>query len=173
MTKQITLFLIIILFTGCGVSIKSVVDESATEKSYVNTLIVLPYEKGSTRNFMNKLKEKIELEFKAENKSVDVYIYEKKKNDLTLNANSVIEKEINDIILDFNKDLLLVFNPTNLKYYNGGLQSATYKITGIDIKTKKEIWKAEFNSNSSLGPALFAEKSAKTIFEKLKTDKVL
>ena len=173
MKKQITLFLITILLTSCGVSIKSVVDSSAIEKPYENTLIVIPYEKGSTRNFSNKLKEKIELEFKAEQKRVEVFIFEKESNGLTLNANSGIDRKINDAILNDQKDLLLVFKPTNLQYHNGGLQSATYELVGIDTKSKKEVWKATFNSSSSFGPAMFAEKSAKTIFEKLKTDKIL
>jgi hypothetical protein len=173
MKKQITFFLITILLTSCGVSIKSVVDSSAIEKPYDNPLIVIPYEKGSTRNFTNQLKEKIEIEFDVAKKPVEIFIFEKQNNGLTLNANSGIDKKINDAIINDQKDLLLIFKPTNLQYYNGGLQSATYELVGIDTQTKKEVWKATFNSSSSFGPAMFAVKSAKTIFEKLKTDKVL
>ena len=99
MKKQITLFLITILLTSCGVSIKSVVDSSAIKKPYNNPLIVIPYEKGSTRNFSNKLKEKIEIEFSAANKPVEIFIFEKQSNGLTLNANSGIDKKINDAII--------------------------------------------------------------------------
>jgi hypothetical protein len=173
MIKKITLFLITILLTSCGVSIKSVVDNSLIDKPYNNPLIVIPYEKGSTRNFSNKLKENIEIEFQSEQKPVEIFIFEKTSTGLTLNANSGIDQKINNVIINDKKDLLLIFNPTNLQYYNGGLQSATYELVGIDTQTKKEVWKATFNSNSSFGPAMFAEKSAKIIFEKLKADKVL
>ena len=61
MKKVITLILISILLTSCGVSIKSVVDNSAIEQPYENPLVVIPYEKYSTKKFSDKLKEKIEI----------------------------------------------------------------------------------------------------------------
>src|SRR5690606_37847505 len=106
---------------SCGVSIKSVVDNSLIDKPYNNPLIVIPYEKGSTRNFSNKLKENIEIEFQSEQKPVEIFIFEKTSTGLTLNANSGIDQKINNVIINDKKDLLLIFNPTNLQYYNGGL----------------------------------------------------
>lgn len=173
MKKQITLFLITLLLTSCGVSIKSVVDSSAIEKPYNNPLIVIPYEKGSTRNFSEKLKEKLGIEFSNANKKVEFLLVEQKSEKLTLNQNDDVNSKIDNAVRTDQKDIVFIFKPTNLSYYNGGLQSATYKLTGIDVITKKEVWKAEFNSSSSFGPAMFAEKSAQKIFEKLKTDKVL
>lgn len=172
MKKIITLFLSVILFASC-VSIKSVVDTSAVKEPYKNPLIVIPFEQYSIKNFSNKLKEKLELQFKKENRKVQILLIERKSNKLTLNQNDSMVSEINSAIQTDQKDIIFIFKPTNLSYYNGGLQSATYKLTGIDVITKKEVWKAQFNSNSSFGPALFAEKSAKKIFEKLKEDKVL
>lgn len=173
MKKLITFSLIIFLITSCGVSIKSVVDSSAINEPYKNPLIVIPYEKYSTRNFSDKLKEKLEIEFTNANKKVEFLLVEQGREKLALNQNDDVNSKINNAVLTDQKDIVLIFKPTNLSYYNGGLQSATYELTGIDAITKKEVWKATFNSNSSFGPALFAEKSAKTIFEKLKTDKVL
>jgi hypothetical protein len=173
MKKTITFLLTIILLTSCGVSIKSVVDSSAIKEPYKNPLIVIPFEKYSTRNFSEKLKEKLEEEFNNENKKVEFLLVEQKSEKLALNENDDVNSKIDNAIRVDQKDIILIFKPTNLSYYNGGLQSATYKLTGIDVNTKKEVWKATFNSSSSFGPALFAEKSAQKIFEKLKTDKVL
>lgn len=53
------------------------------------------------------------------------------------------------------------------------LQTAKYIISGTDTKTNKEIWKAEFTSQSAYGPSLFAEKAAKSFYDKLKIDKIL
>ncbi|WJJ97869.1 hypothetical protein [Algibacter luteus] len=173
MKKLITLFLTSIILISCGVSIKSVVDSSAIKEPYSNPLIVIPFEKNSTRNFSEKLEEKLEIEFNNDNKKVEFLLVEQGSQKLALNQNDDVNSKIDNAVRTDQKDIVLIFKPTNLSYYNGGLQSATYQLTGIDVTTKKEVWKATFNSNSSFGPALFAEKSAKTIFEKLKTDKVL
>lgn len=173
MKKQITLFLLTIVLTSCGVTINSVVDSYAIKEPYKNPLIVIPYEKYSTRNFSKKLKEKLEVEFSNANRDVEFLLIEQKSEELTLNQNDDVNTRIDNAIRADQKDIVFIFKPTNLSYYNGGLQSATYKLTGIDVMTKKEVWKAEFNSTSSFGPALFAEKSAQKIFEKLKVDKVL
>lgn len=172
MKKITTLFLITILFLSCGVSIKSVVDSSAIKVPYKNPLIVIPYE-YTTQNFSERLNEKLDEVFAENQEKIEIILYERNKKELTLNENDNIDQIISNSIKKDNKDLLLIFKPTNLEYYNGGIQSATYELVGIDTKTKKEVWKASFNSSSSFGPALFAEKSAKKIYEKLKTDKVL
>ena len=173
MKKLITLSLITILLTSCGVSIQSVVDSSTIKEPYKNILIVIPYEKYSTGNFSEKLKEKLEIEFNNENKKVEFLLVEINNEKLTLNQNDNVNSKIDNAVQADKKDIVLIFRPTNLSYHNGALLSASYELTGIDVLTKREVWKATFNSNSSLGPALFAEKSARTIFEKLKADKIL
>jgi hypothetical protein len=173
MKKLITLILTVILLTSCGVSIKSLVDSSAIKEPYKNPLIVIPYEKYSKENFSEKLMEKLEIEFYNENKKVEFLLVEQGSEELALNQNDDINSKIDNAIRNDPKDIVLIFKPTNLAYYNGALQSATYQLNGIEVFTKKEVWKATFNSNSSFGPALFAEKSAQKILEKLKSDKVL
>ncbi|WP_053976773.1 hypothetical protein [Mangrovimonas xylaniphaga] len=173
MKQRFVLLLLVMLLTSCGVYIKFVVDYSGTNRPYGNPLIVIPYERGSTRNFTNKLKENMEAKFEEDAKQVEILLFEKAKKGLTLNTSEGREAQVNSSIVSGNKDLLLLFNPTNMQYYNGGLISVTYELVGIDTQTNKEVWKATFNSSSSLGPAMFAEKSAKTIFEKLKADKVI
>lgn len=172
MKKIVSLLLFASLY-GCGVSIKSVVDNDATREIYKNSLIVIPSEKFVTKNFVENFKEEIEILFKQSNKKVEIVLFEKTKKELKLNENSETDQQISSLIEKDNKDLLIIFTPTNLSFYNGGLQSLTYEIVAIETKSKKEVWKAKFNSNSSFGPALFAKKSAKTIYDKLVTDKIL
>lgn len=172
MKKIIAPILFGIFVSGCGVTINSVVDGSVTEP-YRNPLIVIPYAKYKTENFSDKLKQKIEAEFQNDQKEVEVLLVEKSGEGLALNSNEDMYRKINDAIAHDEKDLLLIFNPTNLYYYNGGLQTATYELVGIDTRTKKEVWKAKFSSGSSFGPAMFAEESAKKIYERLKADNIL
>lgn len=172
MKKYFLILLVTMLASACGVQIKSVVDHSITD-SYKNPLIVIPFENGVTRNFTSTLKQKIEEKFKAENRKIEILLVEQNRNELKLNSSTDINAKINSAISADSKDLILIFRPTKLQFYNGGLQSATYLITGTDVKTRKEIWKAEFTSSSSFGPSLFAEEASRTIYEKLKSDKVI
>lgn len=171
--KKIIALLLIITLNSCGVSIKSVVDHNLIKEPYKNTLIVIPFEKSVTKNFVDNIKEEIEILFKQNNKKVEIILFDKTKKELQLNDNKEIEQQINASINTDNKDLLIIFKPSNLSFYNGALQSLTYEIVAIETISKKEVWKAEFNSNSSFGPALFSKKSAKTIYNKLLTDKIL
>ncbi len=171
--KQITLIFIWLFISACGVSIKSVVDNSYSKGPYKNTLIIIPYENNVTDNFATALKENLEHLFKSESRRVEIFLVEKKQDELKLNSNNEIDTKINESINNDYKDLIVIFRPTKLSFYNSGLQSATYIIVAIDAQSKKEIWKAEFDSSSSFGPTLFAKKSAVTIYEKLKTDNIL
>ena len=163
----------VVALSSCGVQIKSVVDKSVTTNSYLNPLIVIPYEDGVTRNFTDLVKRKIEEKFRADNRKVEILLVEQSRSELKLNSTADIEAKINAAISSDNKDLILIFKPTKMQFYNGGLQSATYLITGTDLKSRKEVWKAEFTSSSSLGPSLFADKAATSIYEKLKLDRVI
>ena len=173
MKKYLIATVLLIIVNGCGVEIKSVVENSTTRDPFTNPLIVIPYEIGKTKAFTAQLTNKIEEKFKLENKKVEILLVEQNRDDLTLNSSDDINTKINMHILQDKKDLILVFKLTHLQYYNNELHSVTYIITGTDLKTKKEIWKAEFSSTSSWGPALFAEKSAISIYEQLKADRVL
>jgi len=173
MNKYLLTTLVLVTLTSCGVQIKSVVDKSTTTNPYANTLIVIPFEDGVTRNFASILKQKIEEKFRADNRKVEILLVEQSRSELKLNSTADIDAKINAAILRDNKDLILIFRPTKMQFYNGGLQSATYLITGMDLKSKREIWKAEFSSSSSFGPSLFADKAATSIYEKLKLDQVI
>jgi hypothetical protein len=169
----LTTLVIVVALSSCGVQIKSVVDKSVTANSYSNPLIVIPYESGVTGNFTDLMKRKIEEKFRADNRKVEVLLVEQNRNEIKLNATAEIDAKINAAISSDNKDLILIFKPTKMQFYNGGLQSATYLITGTDLKSRKEVWKAEFTSSSSVGPSLFADKAATTIYERLKQDRVI
>lgn len=173
MNKYLLATLIVVSVSSCGIQIKSVVDKSVNTNAYSNPLIVIPYENGVTKNFASLLKQKIEEKFRTDNRKVEILLVEQSRNELKLNSTADINARINAAISSDNKDLILVFRPTKLQFYNGGLQSATYIITGTDLKSKKEVWKAEFTSGSSFGPSLFADKASTSIYEKLKTDGVI
>lgn len=171
MKKIITLLLITALFTSCGVTINSVAEDSA--QTYSNPLVVIPYEKHGPKNFSNQLKKKIEIYFQENNKNVEVLVFEKPSNALTLNSGNEIDKKIQAAITNDEKDLLLLVQPTNLVYMNGTIQVADYQLSGLDTKTGNEVWKANFRSRSAVGPSFFANKTAKVIYDQLKEDKVL
>lgn len=173
MKKYLLTTLIIATLSSCGVQIKSVVDKSSFTNPYSNPLIVIPYENGVTRNFTDLMKQKIEEKFRADNRKVEILLVEQSRSDLKLNSSADIDAKINAAISSDNKDLILIFKPTKMQFYNGGLQSATYLITGTDLKSRREVWKAEFTSSSSFGPSLFADKAATSIYEKLKLDNVI
>ncbi|WP_298544803.1 hypothetical protein [uncultured Aquimarina sp.] len=58
--KKIIALCFIVLLSSCGVTIRSVVDTKISNAPYKNILIVITYENGVTKNFTNKLKEKLE-----------------------------------------------------------------------------------------------------------------
>ena len=173
MYRIAVIFLLCLILSNCGAKIESVVDRSVTDKTYENPLIVIFYKAYSTKNFTKKLKDKLEIEFTNDNQKVAFLLFEQKKDKLELNKSDDINADITQAVQRNQNDIVMIFRPIKLSYYNGGLNSATYELTGIDVLTKKEVWKAKLNSNSSFGPALFAEKSAQLIYEKLKSDKIL
>jgi hypothetical protein len=153
--------------------ILSVVDYESLKEPYSNPLIVIPFENGITKNFVTVLSKRIEEKFAADSTQVEIITFEKKNNELSLNTNTDIVKRVNKRVSEDGKDIVLLFQPTKMIYQNGMLQTAKYIISGTDTKTNKEIWKAEFTSQSAYGPSLFAEKAAKSFYDKLKIDKIL
>lgn len=174
MKRIFILLLLTALFSSCGVSLNSVAEESESNRTYSNPLVVIPYEKYGPRNFSKKLKAKMEAQFQAEGRNVEIFVIElKNDNSLSLNQENEVDQKISNTINNKGKDLLLVVQPKNLIYNNGSLQVADYQLTGIDTFTGDEVWKATFRSRSYFGPAFFADKTARLIFEQLKTDKIL
>ncbi|MGC4023458.1 MAG: hypothetical protein QM734_16670 [Cyclobacteriaceae bacterium] len=173
MRKCFLTTLIVAVLSSCGVQIKSIADGSVAAYPYSNPLIVIPFESGVTKNFTSLLKTKIEDRFKADNRKVEILLVEQKQDEFKLNSTTDINTKINVVTSSNNKDLVLIFMLTKMQFFNGVLRSVTYQITGRDLRSKKEVWKAEFTSNSSFGQAVFIDKAATRIYEKLKLDKVL
>ncbi len=165
-------FSILLLVYGCVPPIKSVVDNDALATPFINPLIVIPFENNVTKNFTDILAKRLQEVFLEDQRRVEVITFETSSNKLALNSTTDIKTKINERIAEDQKDVVFVFQPTKLTYQNGMLQTATYIITGTDLRTKKEVWKAEFTSSSSYGPSLFAQKVARTIFEKMKADRL-
>lgn len=173
MKKSIILTFTAILLSSCGASIHSIVDHNAIIKPFENPLVVIPYENYKAFTFSNMLKNKVESKFQTEGQKVEILFLEQQNQSLSLNANDSFEDKINYAIIDDDKDIVIIFRPTNLRYLDGRLQSISYEIVGIETVTFKEVWKANLSSSSSLGPSLFADKCAELVYNKLKIDGVL
>lgn len=173
MKNFLALCLVSLLLTSCGVSINSVADASENQHLYSNPLIVIPFGEAGTKNFSHRLKEKIEVQFREDEKNVEVFAFEKPEKSLSLNTTDKFTEKVQEAIMNGEKDLLLIIEPQNLYYNNGSLQVADYQLTGIDTKTGDEVWKANFRSRSFFGPAFFTKKTARIIYERLETDEVL
>jgi hypothetical protein len=171
MRKYFTLVFAILILSSCGVTLESVV-QTEVSKKYDSPLIVIPFE-YRTGYFANKLKSNFEEIFAMNNIKVEILLVEISKEELALNSSNGNEIRINNAITQDKKDIVIIFKPVKLQYYNGELQSASYQITGIDCDTKREVWKANFSSSGSFGPSTFAKLSAQKIFQKLRDDKVL
>ena len=172
--KKFNVFLYLtLLLWSCGASIQSVVDYKAISNPYINPLIVIPYENSKAYTFSKMLKEKIELKFETEAQKVELLFLEQSSNSLTLNSKDSFEDKINYAIIDDEKDVVIIFRATDLRYYNNSLQSVSYEVVALETEKYREVWKANLSSKSSLGPSLFANKCAELVFEKLKSDGVL
>lgn len=174
MKKLLLLLIAPLLLTGCAVQLESVVDNSLIKQPYKNPLVVIPYEDYSIKEFSNNLKDDLETTFKGNQRKIEVLAIELIGTSLTLNANKRIDQEVQKSMSNDPKDLLLVFQPTNIEFSEGGYRVFTYQITGIDTSTKKEVWKANFTATRGhLGAGKMAEQSARKIYERLVTDKVI
>jgi len=172
MRRLITLGFVIFVVSSCGVTLESVVQTGLTKK-YVNPLIVIPHDIYQAAYFAKNLKKNFEETFKLNNQKVEVLLITVSQDNLSLNSSDSNEILINDAISKDKKDLIIIFKPIKLQYNNGALQSASYQLIGVDIETRKEVWKANFNSSGYFGPSTFAKASAQKIFQKLKDDKIL
>ena len=162
----------VLFFVSCGVTIDSIVDNNLA-KSYNNPLMVIPYEKYQTGTFSANLKNNLEKTFSLNNRKIEVLLVASKEEELTLNAEDDISTKINQRINEDNKDIVILFKPTELQYYNGGLQKATYQIIAVDVMTEREVWKANFSSSGTFGPSTFAQASAEKIYQKLRMDNII
>lgn len=172
MKKTILFGLIILLLSGCGISLQTVVEPNLT-KTYDNLLLVIPYE-HNTLDFAEKFELTIEELFSTSNQKIEVLLFEQSSDtDLSLNSPADIEIKINNMITKDAKDLIIVFKPVSLEYLNDGLQSASYQLVGTDIETDREIWKANLSSSCAFGPVKVAKRSAREVYQKLKDDNIL
>lgn len=170
--KQIFLFTaLVFVLSGCGVTLDSVVDNNLS-KHYENPLLVIPYSEESF-NFSKNLKYNIEGVFSQNKQKAEVLLIAIQKEELKLNNNNKNDALISNKVMSDSKDLVVMFRPQKLQYSNGSLQTASYQLVGIDVDTKREVWKANFSSSGSFGPSTFAKKSAEKIYLQLREDGVL
>ncbi|MFA0960623.1 hypothetical protein AB9P05_02325 [Roseivirga sp. BDSF3-8] len=163
----------LLMLSGCGVQLQSVVDPHLST-SYKRPLIVIPFESGRTVTFSNSLKRHLEDVFSQNQQEVDVLLISADRRDeLALNVEDDRDKKIANAIVEGGKDLVIFFKPEQLEYYNGTLQTASYQLIGIDTGTNREVWKANYSSSGSFGPSIFARASAEKIFKQLLDDNII
>ncbi|WP_346883141.1 hypothetical protein [uncultured Algibacter sp.] len=171
MRKTITLFIIVLSCFSCKTSMESYASNAIKDGLYKNTLIVIPYTIGS-KKYSKKLKQKLLKQYENHSNKVDFLLFEKEDYKLFLYTNSEIDKKIQKIITDDKKDFLIIFKSTDVNYTYQGLRSVHYEVSGIDVASKKEIWKAKLHAKSGLGPETLVKKTARIIYQKLEYDRI-
>jgi hypothetical protein len=172
MKKALSIFSLVLILAGCGVTIESIVD-SNLRTAYKKPLFVLFYEEYSTDSFTGALKYSLQQEFNAQNIEAKVLRLEHVNEELSLNSKNDAEIEISQAVVSGASDFVIIVSATGLRYQDGMLNSATFQLVGIDTSTNREVWKAKLKASSAVGPSLFVEQAARKIMEQLKIDRVL
>ena len=143
---------------------------------YTNPLMIIPYEKGISRNFVQELQRNIVEVFKSDKRKLEVFVYEhsdrKKDNEKQEQTDVEVNEKINTATQN-GHDLLILFQPVNYHLNNGSLYSVTYDLVGVDPANDLVVWKISLQVSSSFGPTVFVDKAAKDILAKLKEDHLL
>lgn len=189
------------LASGCGTSMYSVVYEGYSYP-YQSPTVIITYD-SLTLDFSTKLKSWVESTFILNQYTLEVVLLEDKRSGSPVLSKNDVDSLTLILADPEQNDLLLIFNPTygqvdvNVINSNERLISLTYQLIGIDTKSKKRIWEAIFDAHTPLSSgyvtradvmeslfypnggsgrpsvSIYAEKAAKVIFEKLKSDKIL
>lgn len=174
MTANFKIFLLIFLsffITSCSIQINSIVNSDEYVGSYDEPLVII-IDDESIINFSADLDKKLAIALSTHTSQINIkrlFIPDKQLSFDIVNPGFFIEK----LVEKHNPDLLLIFNPTAVKFTDNKLTGITYEITGYDTKTNKAIWKAIVDSGTvtvmNRASSLFTE----AITENLKRDKII
>jgi hypothetical protein len=171
--SSLLVFLVFTLFTNCSNSIKTIVDRNELKQPFKNPLMVILYNPEITKNFCVKLKERFEVYLQQDSKKADFILVKIHKKELALNETDSTNIKIDQSIQNNNTDVVIIFKPTHYTFDNGGLGEISYLITAIDVKSKKEVWKATLTSTSSFGMNGVTEKTATLVYGRLVGEAVI
>jgi hypothetical protein len=165
--SSLMVFLIFALFTNCSSTINTVVDRNELKQPFKNALMVILYNPEITKNFCEKLKERFEVFLQQDSKKADFILVKIHKKELALNETDSTGIKVDQSIQNNNNDVVIIFKPTHYTFGNNGLGEISYLITAIDVKTKKEVWKATLTSTSSFGMNGVTDKTATLVYGRL------
>ena len=170
--KTITLILISQLVISCSVYINSVVDQDYNSPTK-NILIVIPFNAYNKRT-VNKFKENLLLYSTKSKDKIDILLLEPKiQNELQLNAKSETQNNIDSIIYNSKKDIVIYMRPGKTDILNSVIVHMNYLAIGYNTKNDKEIWKSKIILESQFGIANLAEDFAKKFYDQLVKDKLI
>ncbi len=155
------------LFASCSSSINTVVDRNELKQPYKTPLMVILYNPSISKSFCEKLKEKFELYLQQDAKKANFILVRIQKKELALNEEDSTGIKVDQSIQNNDNDVVIIFKPTHYTFENGGLGEISYLITAIDVKTKKEVWKATLTSKSSFGMNGVTDKTATLVYGRL------
>ena len=167
-----SLFHIPLLFlSSCNIQMNSIVDKNYNAKNK-NILILMTYDA-----YNESTVEKFQKEFmlKAKNAKNNIQFFTIQQSDvkerLKLNEESVTEKHINATITESNIDIVIQMIPKKRIVTNGLDSYIRYLAIGHETIERKEIWKAQIETDSSLfGTAAMAKKMAMKFYNQLVSD---
>lgn len=163
--------MLLLMLISCGVKMESIVDENLT-KRYQKPLLVIPYQQDLS-GFVAKLKRKIEGTFAQSNQEVKVLGFLQAERGLALNEESKADRMISEAVAVNKNDLVIIFQPGKFEFSNGALQVAAYQLVGMDVQSKKEVWKANFKVTGTFGAGTMAKTAAEKIYLQMKKDRII
>ncbi len=174
MRIRIVLMVFVVAFLiSCNPALKSVVDQSLPNAPYKTLFFVMPYENNDVESVFWEIRAAMTDMLKKENINAEFLLIKHVKQGLKLNEADELDTKINNIVTSGKKDVVFIFQSVELSYSNSRFSSGTFLITGKDVKTETEIWKAQFLANNidyTLG--FGGKKTAARILGKMKADKL-
>jgi|WetSurMetagenome_2_1015567.scaffolds.fasta_scaffold614736_2 hypothetical protein len=170
--RKIVLLLLLPFFVSSCVSLHSVTD-TKLEKPYDRVLFYGHYD-NRTKRLYKKIELFLATKFDSTKTKIDFsFTY---KNDRSLRFDNDSSSDgILAVAKSKNDDLILLLVPTRmmLQNYNTSIQNIDFVISGIDIKSGKEVWKSQLYISSIFGVSFEARNASKKLFLQLKNDRII
>jgi hypothetical protein len=159
-------FLFSCLFFSCSTS-SLIAKKSDKANGPYKRIFILVNNAVRTEKFIHTLTENLKTEFATRNMATDVYI----KTDLSLDT----QKDIDQKIIDFNPDGILVINQTEGMVYNGGAGSngGTFDLKLFDKTPDNLVWRATLKASGDFGISMAVNKVTSDLINRLEYDGII